>query len=138
MKLYLLDTPILTAGLMDRPATVALLAEWISHDEAATSIVVYGEIVEYLQGRSDFAARHERLRDLLGAVTPYFVTYAIMARYATVRRQLRPPHGPGLIGDIDTVIAATALEHDLTVVTTDHDYERVPNLKVQVLPRQSL
>ena len=28
-----------------------------------------------------------------------------------------PPHGSGLIGDIDTLIAATALEHDLTIVT---------------------
>lgn len=46
-------------------------------------------------------------------------TYAILERYADLRRQLRPPYGPGLIGDIDTLIAATALEHDLTLVTTD-------------------
>ncbi len=54
-----------------------------------------------------------------------------MERYAEIRRTLRPPHGPGLIGDIDTLIAATALERHLTVVTTDSDYERVPDLKVR-------
>jgi predicted nucleic acid-binding protein len=68
---------------------------------------------------------------LLGAIYPYFLTYAIMERYAEIRRTLRPPHGPGLIGDIDTLIAATALERNLTVVTTDSDYERVPDLKVR-------
>jgi predicted nucleic acid-binding protein len=46
---------------------------------------------------------------------------------------LRPPYGPGLIGDIDVLIAATAIEHDLTIVTTDGDFERVPNLKSMIV-----
>ena len=71
------------------------------------------------------------LRGLLGAIYPYFLTYSILERYAEIRRTLRPPHGPGLIGDIDTLIAATALERNLRVVTTDGDYERVPGLKVR-------
>jgi predicted nucleic acid-binding protein len=41
------------------------------------------------------------------------------------------PHGPGLISDIDTLIAATTLERNPTVVTTDSDYEQVPGLKVR-------
>jgi len=56
-----------------------------------------------------------------------------MERYADIRRQQRPPHGPGLIGDIDTVIAATALTHDLELVTTDRDFLRVPGLRVLLL-----
>jgi len=51
---------------------------------------------------------------------------------------LRPPHGPGLIGDIDTLIAATALVYDLTLVTTDCDFTRVPQLHVMFLPRDVL
>jgi predicted nucleic acid-binding protein len=62
------------------------------------------------------------LRGLLGAIYPYFLTYSILERYAEIRRTLRPPHGPGLIGDIDTLIAATALERNLTVVTMDSDF----------------
>lgn len=61
---------------------------------------------------------------------------SILERYAELRRQLRPPHGPGLIGDIDTLTAATALEHGLTLVTTDTDYQRVPDLKLTLLPRR--
>ena len=42
-------------------------------------------------------------------------------------------HGPGLVGDVDTLIAATALERNLTVVTLDQDFTRVPGLRVQLL-----
>lgn len=49
---------------------------------------------------------------------------------------MRPPHGAGLIGDIDTLIAATALEHGLTLVTTDRDFERIPDLRLSLLPRR--
>jgi predicted nucleic acid-binding protein len=76
------------------------------------------------------------LRTLLQAVYPYFLTYPILARYAEIRRQLRPANR--LIGDIDTLIAATALERDLTVVTIDGDYQRVPGLKVMLLTRDDL
>jgi len=56
------------------------------------------------------------------------VTYAIAETYADIRRQLRPPHGPGLIGDSDTLIAATALTLDLVLITTDSDFDRVPGI----------
>jgi predicted nucleic acid-binding protein len=138
MRRYLVDTTVLTAGLFNRPAAVALLRPWISQREVATSIVVYGEVVEYISSFPDFSARHSQLRELLREVTPYFVTYAIMARYAELRRELRTPHGPGLIGDIDTLIAATALERRLTLVTTDSDFQRVPGLRVMLVSRQAL
>jgi predicted nucleic acid-binding protein len=48
------------------------------------------------------------------------------------------PHGPGLIGDIDTLIAATALVRGLTLVTTDRAFERVPRLQLMLIPRASL
>ena len=70
-------------------------------------------------------------------VGPFRLTYAIMERYADFRRQIRTPYGSGLIGDIDTLVAATALVHDLTVVTTDSDFARVPNLKLLLLKRST-
>ena len=44
-----------------------------------------------------------------------------------------PPHGAGLIGDVDTLIAATALEPNLTAITADHEFKRVPELSVHLL-----
>jgi predicted nucleic acid-binding protein len=51
---------------------------------------------------------------------------------------MRRTPGLGLIGDIDTLIAATALERGLTVVTTDADFQRVPGLQTMLIPRASL
>jgi predicted nucleic acid-binding protein len=138
MKRYLIDTALLAAYLHNRRAAVELISPWIAASEAATSILVYGELVEYLHRFPDFVRRRAELRELLRAVVPYFPTYPIMERYAELRRQMRPPQGPGLIGDIDTLIAATALERDLTLVTTDTDFERIPVLKPMVIPRQTL
>ena len=130
MRRYLLDSAPVAAYLHGRNAAVDLITPWIVNREAATSILVYAEAVEYLKGLSDFSRRHDNLRRLLTEIYPYFLTYSILERYADIRRLLRPPHGTGLIGDIDTLIAATALEQDLTIVTVDSDFERVPGLKV--------
>jgi len=101
VKRYLLDTSVLAAGLFGRPGAVQLLAPWIAQREAATSIVVYGETVEYLRGLPNFPARRAELRELLREVSPYFLTFTIMERYADLRRQMRPPVGGGLVGDVD-------------------------------------
>ena len=107
----------------------------IDRHELATSILVYGEVTEYLRGLHDFANRRIQLRRQLQEIRPYLLTYAALELYADLRRQLRPPRGPGLIGDIDTLIAATALDRHLRLLTTDTDFRRVPNLGVEILQR---
>ena len=74
MRRYLLDTSVLSAFLHNRQAAVALVTPWIRSQEAATSILVYAEIIEYLQARSEFARRRGQLRELLGEISPYFLT----------------------------------------------------------------
>ena len=136
MTRYLLDTTPLTAYLMGREPARELIGPWIVRHDAVTSILVYGEITEYIQGFADVQRKQAQLRGILREVWPYVPTLEILERYATLRRQMRPPHGPGLIGDIDTLIAATALEHNLVLVTTDTDFERVPDLDLMLLPRK--
>lgn len=138
MKRYLLDTSLLAAYLYDRPAAVTRITPWLDRREAATSILVYGEVVEHIKGQPDLPRYQAQLREVLEDISPYFLTYAILERYADLRRRLRPPRGPGLIGDVDTLIAATALERHLTVVTTDEDFQRVPGLPVLLMDRASL
>ncbi len=65
----------------------------------------------------------------------YFLTRPILERYADIRLALRRGQ---LIGDIDTLIAATALERNLTIVTIDPDFQRVPHLNVMLLTRSQL
>lgn len=138
MNLYLLDTTPLAAYLLGRTNATNLIAPWIRQRAVVTSILAYGEVVEYISGLPDFSRHHVTLRRLIRTVRPLMPTYDTLDRYADIRRSLRQPNGPGLIGDMDTLIAATALEHDLTVVTADQHFQRVPGLSILLLDRQQL
>lgn len=138
MRRYLLDTGPLGAYLQGRPAVVELVTPWLREREASTSVLAYAEVVEYIKGFPEFSSLHTQLRRLLRQIYPYSLTYRILESYADIRRTLRRPHGPGLIGDIDTLIASTALERNLTVVTIDTDFQRVPNLRVILLSRSTM
>src|SRR6266700_5439511 len=133
MKRYLLDTAPLAAYLQKKEPAVYLIRPLIAKHEVATSIVVYAEVTEYIKSHPKFQQRHFELRQLLREIYPYFLTYPILDRYADIRRSVRPPYGKGLIGDMDTLIAATALERHLTILTTDSDFARVPKLKFQLV-----
>ena len=133
MKRYLLDTSLVAAFLHGRKHIIELIDPWVRKQEVATSILVYGEVTEYLKGLADYSRYQARLLRLftLEQITPYPLTYPILERYADIRRTLRPLHKD--IGDIDTLIAATAVEHNLTIVTIDRDFERVPHLKMKLV-----
>jgi predicted nucleic acid-binding protein len=137
LRRYLLDTTPLTSYFLGRPAAVQRFRPRIVNHELATSALVYAEVLEYLKSLPDFTRRARELRRLLREVYPYSLTYAALERYADLRRQMRAA-GTGLIGDVDTLIAATALDRELTVVTCDGDFERVPGLNTVVIPRGEL
>ena len=127
MKRYLLDTSLLAAYLHNRATAISLISVWVKNDEAATSMLVYGEVIEYLKGLPNYHEKFTVFHRILNEIPPYQLTYAILEQYAEIRRMLRPLHKD--IGDIDTLIAATALEEHLTLVTIDRDFERVPQLR---------
>jgi predicted nucleic acid-binding protein len=136
---YLLDTGPLTAYLLGRQGAVTRLDALIRNGEASTSSLVYAEAIEYFQSFAAFQQLQAVLRGVLrDQVKRLYPTYAVCEQYATLRRtmrQMRKPSGSqvGLIGDIDTMIAATALAHGLTVITIDSDFTRVPGLPHQLL-----
>lgn len=133
MRRYLFDTSPLTAYVRGWPEVVRQLSPLIERGEAATSMIVYGEIIEFLMGLPSFLGHQQKLNDVLEGVHLHVLTMPIVRRYADLRRQLRRPYGPGVIGDMDTLIAATALERNLTLVTADSDFLRVPGLKIQMM-----
>ena len=133
---YLLDAAPLTALLHGRVGATSLMQPWVQNDEAVTSILVYGEVVERIRPRATYATDLQGLHRLLRGIRPLVLTRPILRRYADIRLQLRP-RGQ-LIGDVDTLIAATAIERGLTVVTIDGDFARVPGLSVMLLRRRQL
>ncbi len=133
MRRYLLDTEPLSAYFQGRHRTRTLIDPWVARREVTTTILNYAELIEYLRGLPDFARQRTRLKHALGSIHIHGLSSPVADGYAEIRRGLRPPNGPGLIGDIDTFIAAIALVNGLTLVTTDSDFSRVPDLDVMLV-----
>lgn len=132
--LYLIDTVVLSQYLRGRMGAVALVRPLLS--SAATSIVVYAEVVEYIRGLKQSGWWYQELQQLMLQVAPLAITIEVGDRYADLRRILRP--AGQLIGDMDLLIAATALVYNLTLVTAVSDFQWVPNLHTLIVPRSSL
>jgi len=128
---FLFDTDAISELLKPRPASgyVKWLAA-IPREEQFTSAVVVGELFKGAF-RSSAVARHlENVeKRVLPAVTvlPYDVAAARV--YGQVRARLESAGRP--LADADLQIAATALIHDLELVTGNvKHFKRVPGLRI--------
>ena len=106
----------------------AALAEWLGTcDEVWIPLVVLAEIKAGFygaQGRRNEALLQEFLgKATVGVLLPARET---AERYARLFVQLKRAGTP--IPDNDLWIAALALEHDLTLITRDRHFERIPQL----------
>ena len=133
---YLLDTPFLTAYLLNRPFAVRLISPWIEKREVATSVLIYGEVQRYIREKPEYRQLHAQLLELLQAIPPLGVSYAVMRAYGELRGS-RSGRVRAL-GESDALIAATALSHRLTLVTDEAAFQHLPNLLIMFLPRQYL
>jgi tRNA(fMet)-specific endonuclease VapC len=129
---YLVDTDYVVDWLKGRPAAIQLLTT-LHHDDLAISHMSYGEIYEGIEYGRDRTAAERGFRQFLRGVTVLPTTHAIMRRFAQVRGQLRAQGQ--LIGDMDLLIAATALATNRTLVTRNQrHFARVPELRIYQAP----
>lgn len=134
MRRYLLDTGPLAAYLLGRHKAIARIDPLVDDEKAVTSVVVYGEVEEYIKTMPNYPILHLDLQRQLRSIKPLMITHRIMELYADIRLQMRAPRGTGVLQDSDSLIAATALRYGLTVITNNkRDFERVPNLSVEEL-----
>ena len=124
---YLVDSDWLISYLNGKPEAEALLGGLYS-DGLAISVVTYGEALEGLTDVTASRSQMSQFESFLETLAVLVVDMEIGRRYAAVRRELR--QRGQLIADNDLWIAATALVHDLILVTRDHHFERVPGLKL--------
>lgn len=128
---FLFDTDALSEVLRPRPAAEYL--DWLATvpaEEQAASAVSIGELY---RGAFRLAARRrwlERIeRDLLPRLRVLAYDLPIGRRYGEIRVELEA--AGNMPGEADLQIAATALHHDLTLVTGNlRHFERVPGLRV--------
>jgi len=95
----------------------------------AISLVTYGEIFEGVYFGPD-PRRHENVfGQFLRGIPVLPLNRPIMRRFARLRGEQR--RRGDLIGDLDLLIAATALYYDLTLITGNlRHFSRIPNLKI--------
>jgi tRNA(fMet)-specific endonuclease VapC len=130
--IYLADTDLVADYLNGQQAAVTLLTGLLSSG-LAISLVTYGEIYDGIYGGSNPRAAEQAFRQFLRSVRVIPLNRAIVREFARIRRLLRRQ---GMrIGDNDIMIAATALHHNLQVVTRNsRHFGRVPGLKIYQHP----
>ena len=93
----------------------------------AVSIVSYGELFEGAHGAPDPARQLARYRAFLARFPVVPLSDPIMETFARVRADLRARRQ--LIPDFDLAIAATAITHDLALLTRNlRHFSRIPEL----------
>jgi predicted nucleic acid-binding protein len=92
-------------------------------DEVAVSVVTYGELRAGVLAATDLAVRSRRLSTLqtVADLEPLPIDTAVADAWATLRLLLA--EAGRRVNVNDTWIAATALAHDVPVVSQDADYE---------------
>jgi len=124
---YLVDTDWVVDYLKGRLRAIALVDQLLP-DGVGISAVTYGEIWEGLAPLGEARrAEEEALWRFTRAFRVYPVDRPVARRFGLIRRFLR--EAGLLITDTDILIAATAVEHRLVLVTRNlRHFQRVPDL----------
>lgn len=129
---YLFDTDALSEALKPKPA--AAYVQWlrtVPRAEQFTSAVVVGELYSGAFRSADTARHLENIeRRVLPAISvlPYDLPTARI--YGRLRGHLEA--AGKMLADADLQIAATALQHELELVTGNlRHFERVPDLVIR-------
>jgi predicted nucleic acid-binding protein len=127
---YLLDSDVLSSYLDRDPPTISRLEELMLAG-VSISIVTYMETYQVtLQSPNPELSQARHARALSGIPVPPF-TMEIARRCARLRHELSEGGKKVRSRALDLIIAATALEHDLILVTRNHaDYRDIPELRI--------
>jgi tRNA(fMet)-specific endonuclease VapC len=125
---YLIDSDWLIDVLIGVPSTVAAI-DRLSDQDLGVSIVSHGEIFEGAYGAPNPRDELAHFRAFLDRFATVPLTDPVMEVFARIRSQLRQRRE--LIPDLDLLIAATAIHHDLTLLTRNmRHFSRISELKL--------
>ena len=123
---YLLDSNVLILHLRERPEITALLTQWGKEGTLYISVATRTEILAGMRPHEE-----ERTMELLDSLENLPVDEAtadhagrLIYQYARQGIQFSFP---------DALIAATVLQHDLTLATTNPKHFPVPDLRLHPL-----
>jgi predicted nucleic acid-binding protein len=125
---YLIDSDLVIDHLADNPAARRLL-DRLAPDGLTISMITYMEVYQGALVSPDPDQAQAKLDAFLGAVPIVPFSAAVARRCARLRTELQRQGKRVRSRALDLLIAATALEHELTLVTRNlADYEDIPEL----------
>ncbi|MBX2898042.1 MAG: type II toxin-antitoxin system VapC family toxin [Cyclobacteriaceae bacterium] len=121
MEQYLIDNNAISSffsGLFSQKG-MDFMAEVI--DQAPTISVITE--IEALAWTNPDKSKEEIIKSFVADATILDINHAVVVQCVNIRRsrKLKTP---------DAIIAATAIVHNLTLITSDRDFENIPELKI--------
>ena len=127
---YLVDTDWVIDLLASVPEALQLL-DRLAQDGIAISIITYMEAYQGVERSPHPEEAQSKLTAFLNSVPVIPLTPAVAQRCARLRETLRKQGRRVNARSLDLIIAATALEYNLTLVTRNaEDYADIPGLKL--------
>ena len=125
---YLIDSDIVAEWLLGRAPVGAELAT-LRRSGIAIGTVTYAEVLEGILGGRNPRRGRQALRSLLRGVRIIVLSRPIAERAATIRLELRRQKRQVNERALDILVAATAIEHRLTLMTRNtRDYADIPGI----------
>lgn len=125
---YLLDTDLLIDIIAGRPRATRSVEE-LNPDRLFVSIVSHGELFEGVFGYPDTDDRIKELYAFLDRFETLPLTNPVMEIFGRTRSELR--RAGRLIADLDLLIGATAIAHDLVLLTRNtRHFSRISDLQL--------
>jgi len=126
---YLLDTNICIYIQRDRPEGVLRRFQALRAGEAALSVITFGELLYGAATSKQSEVAVERLKQLTSLLPILPIPMAAAEWFGAIRAELE--RSGQMIGNNDLWIAATALRHELPLVTSNHsEFSRIRRLRV--------
>ena len=123
---YLLDSDVTADYLKGLPQPVQQIRGLVGSG-IGISIITYGEILDGIAGSYNPKAAEQVFRQFLRLAVVLPLNRSVMRHFATERRRLRLSGQK--IDDMDLLIAATALHHNLTLITRNvRHFSRIQGL----------
>ncbi len=129
---YILDADWIINALAGREPAVSTIKR-LAPAQIAVSIITVGEVLEGAFGSANPEARLALYHEFLHPFHLIGVNEAIIEKFAEIRAYLRRTRQ--IISDFDILLGATALHHDLTVLTFNRRHlARIDGLRVYQAP----
>lgn len=125
---YLVDSDWVADYLKGRDEARQFLSS-LAPEGVAISLITFGEIYEGIYYDPNPKSHEAGFRSFLQWVDVLLLNRRIMQRFARIRGQLR--RQGQLLGDPDILVGASAVHHDLTLISRNlKDFQRIPELKL--------